>query len=191
MRTALLLLAILATPAFAGAIYKWVDEKGVTHYSDQPVPGATRMELSTGSNRWDSRASSVPASSPASSEPETPAGPPYRLLEITKPRQGDNVINTGGKVQVQISTDPMVQRGHTLRLVLDGQVVGDYPLNAPAWELSDVTRGQHTLVLAVEDSKGARLQTSAPTSFFVRQESIAQPPVGPTLRPPPKPQPRN
>ena len=53
MRTALLLLLALAAPvlsstAMATDVWKWVDEKGVTHYSDQPVAGATKIEVRTG-----------------------------------------------------------------------------------------------------------------------------------------------
>lgn len=36
----LLLLAATATPAAMGAMYKWVDEKGVTHYGDTLPPQA-------------------------------------------------------------------------------------------------------------------------------------------------------
>lgn len=36
---ACLLALLLATPA-AAEVYKWVDEQGVTHYSQQPPPGA-------------------------------------------------------------------------------------------------------------------------------------------------------
>jgi hypothetical protein len=44
----LLLAVALASPwPAAAALYKWVDEKGVTHYSEQPPPDgkATRLEL--------------------------------------------------------------------------------------------------------------------------------------------------
>lgn len=44
----ILLFVALASPwPAAAALYKWVDEKGVTHYSEQPPPDrkATRLEL--------------------------------------------------------------------------------------------------------------------------------------------------
>ena len=37
--------------------------------------------------------------------------------------------------------------------------------------------------------RGTRVREAGPVTFTVRQESISQPPVGPILRPPPKPQP--
>src|SRR5215207_5500773 len=53
MRTALLFLLALAASGLSGAasasdVWKWVDDKGVTHYSDQPVPGATKIEVRAG-----------------------------------------------------------------------------------------------------------------------------------------------
>lgn len=185
MRTALLLLAMLAAPAFAGQpIWKWVDEKGVTHYSDRPVPGATKMEIS-GGNRWDSAASSPPASSQSASQPA--AGPPYRTLEILTPKQGENVINTGGEVLVEILTNPVLQGDHTLRLYLNGRLVEGFAPRTTTYQLRDVPRGVHTVIVTVADQRGTQLQQSTIRSFNVRQESIAKPPVGPTLRPPPKP----
>jgi len=31
--------------ALAATVYKWVDENGVTHYSDQPHPGAQKVTV--------------------------------------------------------------------------------------------------------------------------------------------------
>lgn len=38
-------LAMSAGNAFAGAVYKWVDEQGVVHYSDQKPQGVSSEEL--------------------------------------------------------------------------------------------------------------------------------------------------
>ena len=43
IRHSLLLLLLLTSAAGAGSIYKWVDDQGVTHYSDQG-PEADRVE---------------------------------------------------------------------------------------------------------------------------------------------------
>lgn len=46
MRWLLLLLAGLALQAYAqGGLYKWVDEKGVVHYSDKPPAGKSGQKL--------------------------------------------------------------------------------------------------------------------------------------------------
>lgn len=191
MRTALLLLAMVATSAFAGqTVWKWVDERGVTHYSDRPVPGATKMELNVGAPTSDPAATpSYPANDGQDDRQDVPSGPAYRDFEIWKPSDGDTLVNTGGAVQVNIRIEPELQPGHSLALYLDGVLVegvGD----ALEYSLTEVPRGLHSLVAVINDRRGRRVQETAHVQFSVRQNSIANPPVGPALRPPPKPRPR-
>lgn len=68
-----LLLAVLSAPCQA-AIYKWVDEKGVTHYTEQPPASGKGQEIQ-----------------PRVTTPATPAAPPAekttRTTEQTPPRE--------------------------------------------------------------------------------------------------------
>jgi hypothetical protein len=62
MRAAPALLALCAAcaiAAHAGPMYKWVDEKGVTHFSDDPPPGGKAQKMDV-------------KPSPSSSEPSAP-----------------------------------------------------------------------------------------------------------------------
>jgi hypothetical protein len=186
MRTALyVLLVMAAVPAFAGqTVWKWVDERGVTHFSDQPVPGATKMELNS------SPRSSAEPTTPAYVSPPTrtrSSGPAYSRLVIESPQQDESIINTGGKVVVRLASTPALAQDHVVTLYLDGAQVQDFPANGMSHELSEVPRGTHTLRFAVSTRQGELIQESPPSTFHVRQESIANPPVGPTLRNPPKP----
>lgn len=188
MRTTLLLLALLAGPALAGqTVWKWVDSDGVTHYADRPVPGATRMELSTGTS---SSSSSPSFGSSVNTPDEDDAGPAYRTLEIWKPSQDETIVNSGGQVTLNVRVEPALQSGNSLFVYLDGRLLDGFAGNTQSFELTEVPRGTHTAVAVVTNNRGDRIQESAPVTFHVRQESVAQPPVGPALRPPPKPQPR-
>ncbi|HEY5810047.1 MAG TPA: DUF4124 domain-containing protein [Povalibacter sp.] len=192
MRTLSLLLVLLAAPVLAGqTVWKWVDADGVTHYTDRPVPGATRMELSTGSTVAGS--TYTPPSSPNVSSPQDPAAasPAYRNFEIWKPADEETIANTGGHVTVNIRLEPSLQPGHSLFLYMDGKLVEGYPQDALSFDLTEVARGTHRVVAMVNDGKGNRLRETAPVTFHVQQQSAATPPTGPSLRPPPpKPQPR-
>jgi hypothetical protein len=191
MRTTLLLLVLLAGPALASqTVWKWVDENHVTHYSDRPVPGATKMEVSGGRPGAANPSSNSDFSSAGSSSAQ-PAntGPIYRDFEIWKPADGETIVGTGGEVTVNVRVNPMLQPGHDINLYLDGALVDGYPGNTTSFDLKDVPRGEHNAI-AVITSNGKRIQETPPVRFSVRQESVAQPPVGPALRPPPKPQPR-
>lgn len=195
MRITPVLLVLWASFALSGpasanqTVWKWVDANGVTHYSDRPVPGATKMELNLGKS---SSAANTPAASSSSSSVSTTsanAGPVYRNFEIWKPGSDENITNTGGVVPVEVRIDPVLQPGHSLFLYLDGRLVEGYPDNTTSFELKEVARGMHTLRAIINAGSGTRVQETAQVVFNVLQASVAQPPVGPTLRPPPKPKP--
>ena len=196
MRTSLVLLASLAGIGFSSlglagqTVWKWVDENGVTHYADRPVPGATRVEISTGQSVGSSPASPGPTVSSGATPQPAASAPAYQTFEIWKPGNDETVPNTGGEVTVNIRLEPALRPGHFLRLYLDGRLVEGFPDDTVSFDLKDVPRGQHSLRAVIDTVGGMRLQETASVTFMVRQESIAQPPVGPALRPPPKPQPR-
>lgn len=189
MRTTLLLLVLLTGPALASqTVWKWVDESGVTHYSDRAVPGATKLEVSGRSSAYKSPDPSGFAP-PSDSQPQE-EGPQYRDFEIWQPSDGETIPNTGGNVSVNIRLDPGLQNGHSLFLYMDNRLIEGYPGNTLSFDLQEVPRGTHSLIAVINDASGLRVQESPRVSFTVRQASIAQPPVGPALRPPAKPQPR-
>jgi hypothetical protein len=187
MRMALYVLLALAAPAFAGqTVWKWVDDKGVTHYSDQPVPGATKMELNS-SNR--SNTDPKPSYTQQGPGRDIPAqkGPAYVRFVVESPQQDESIINTGGKLQVRLASTPAIGGGQEIAIYLDGARLEGLSRSSMSHELSDVPRGTHTLKAVVLGQNGTPLQETPPVTFHVRQESIAKPPVGPAMRPPPKP----
>lgn len=180
MRTALYFLLALAVPAFAGqTVYKWVDEKGVTHFSDQPTAGAEKVELSSGP----SRAAPAPTYSAPSSQ-DTPAeqGPVYSRFAIESPQQDEAVINTGGVVRVTVASSPALAGAHQISFYLDGSVVSDADPHSTTHEFKTMPRGTHTIKAVVSTIQGVKIQETPTVTFHVRQESAAQPPVGPSLR---------
>jgi len=186
MRTSILLIGLLALPAFAAqTVWKWVDDKGVVHLSDREVPGATKVEISS-SNK--SPGGTAPTySSVMSPAPPVNSGFSYRTLAISKPVNDQTFVNTAGQVSVSIQIDPALQYGHQLVLMLDGRQVTGFTRNTFQYDLKDIPRGSHTVSSEVLDDRGTRLQESPTVTFHVRQETIAKPPVGPALKPPPKP----
>ena len=190
MRTTLLLLVLLASPVLASqTVWRWVDETGVTHYSDRPVPGATRMEIASSNRAASPESNSYGSSSSSPPQPQTQNGPAYTDFVIWKPADGDTIPNSGGVVDVEVRVNPALRSGHELYLYLDGRLVEGYSTNTTSFTLTDLPRGEHA-VMAIISSNGNRIQETPPARFTVRQESIAQPPVGPAQQGPPKPQPR-
>lgn len=193
MRTALLLVLAFAASGLSGTassaeVWKWVDANGVTHYSDQPVPGAIRIEVRTGNVAQSNSPPSPSSATAAQSQDEGRAN--YLTLQIVRPTNDQNIINTGGRVDVEVRISPPLEATHRLSLLVDGRAVTGSGRNVSTYALTEVPRGTHTVSAIVTDAEGNTLQESPTVTFNVRQESIAQPPVGPALGQPPKPPPR-
>lgn len=187
MRTALMLLIAVTLPVFASqnTMWTWVGDQGVTHYSDRPRPGATQIQLSAPPPSSSPTSESLPA--PAlESQPPQAVEAAYTQFAIEQPQHDQTVINTGGVVNVSLQITPFLRPGHVLSLLLDGEPVTDFPLTGQNHALTEVPRGTHVLQAFIRDTRGTLIQQSEPISIHVRQTSIAQPPVGPALRPRPR-----
>lgn len=152
---------VLAAPALAQqSVWKWRDADGVVHYSDQPVPGAERVLLSTRDS------TSAPVTAQASTSNEPAAAPVYKNLEIWKPFP-EAAVN-GTQVSVGIRVEPGLAPGHSLWLYLDGRRVDSNTPNATEYELKELTGGKHSVTALIADAKGQRVLTSQSVAFFIQ-----------------------
>ena len=169
------LLFLTAAAAGAAELWRWVDEQGVVHYSDRPVPGAEKIVVS-GAQTFSAPA--VPAAGrDADDADDGQAGGEgvYRRLAITQPGPEETLWNIEGRLDVRIAVDPAVRGRHSLRVMLDGQRVEDVPPAATSFTLGNVFRGEHTLMVSIVDESGRELISSAPVTFFVQQTSLNNP----------------
>jgi hypothetical protein len=152
----LFLLVPLLSPA---AVYTWVDENGVTVYSDQPRDGARRLDLPGAGD---------PVPGPmygGDGEPVTG----YDLVEIVNPSSGDTLWSPDGTVEVLVELDPPLstEDGHTLSLILNGeQLVGGHA--SPRLLISKLIQTSYTLQIDVVGEDGAIIASSAPILFHLR-----------------------
>lgn len=166
------LLMVLSVGAAAGELWRWVDERGIVHYSDRPHPGAERIELAPAQSYT---APELPPPRPA--EPEPPRAPPviYSRLSIVSPEPGEVLWNIGGELNVQVDIEPQLRDGHELRVFLDGRPVERVPQAAEQFTIGEVYRGEHTLRAAIFDDQGRELRSSANITFYVQQTSLLNP----------------
>jgi hypothetical protein len=166
-------LTLASVSTFAATVYKWTDERGVVHYSDQPHPEAKEMDVKPAPP-----ISSVPPTASATPAPPNanaaPAGPIYSLCEIWRPEPDEVFLNTA-TMTARIRLEPQLQPGHTVSLSVDGRRVPDLPTTGTEFVISNLTRGTHTLLLLVEDAAYKRQCTSSPVTFHVRQPSVQAP----------------
>ena len=190
MRLACFVLLILAAAgAGAAELWRWVDDRGVVHYSDRPVPGAEQVTIS-GAQTFSAPA--MPAETGDGDDGGQADGSVYRQLAIVQPAQDETLWNIEGRLDVRVAVDPVIQGRHSLQVFLDGQRVEDIPPDATAFTLGNVFRGEHTLTASIVDEAGRQLVSSAPVKFFVQQTSLNNPnnPNNNPPRPTPLPAPR-
>jgi hypothetical protein len=164
-------------------MWTWTDSNGITHYSDTPVQGAKKIQLS---------GYGAPAPAPTADAPSSAARPAssrearvvdYRSIEITQPEEGASYFGADAAVNVAIETDPQLAQGHRVVIYFDGK-----PMQGDS--IGNLARGAHTLVAAIKDDDGTELLRSATRTIYVQQPSVNSPAaVGPSLRPKPTPLP--
>lgn len=182
LRTRLLLVTVLlgavpmASPA--ATLYKWVDDQGVVHYSDQPEPGAEKIKVKP-AQTFKGGTPRV-ANAPASSAPT--AGPPLSRLAIESPTPEQVFINQSG-VDVVADVQPGLLSGQQVVFLLDGKPVEGLGPESTSVTLDLVARGTHSVAVQVLDERGRVVATSSSVTFYVREPTLNKAPKGPSITP--------
>lgn len=163
----------------AAEVYRYVDEKGNTVFTDQPRPGAQRMFIEPAP----ATSVVVPVLPPSPQSVSKPQGKPgseifagYTDLRITQPTSGEALLNTVGDVDVSLNLHPALRTdlGHGLTVLLDGTPVvqNTTRLNLV---LNNVDRGEHVLEAYVQDATGQVLIQAMPVRFTLQRPSLLLP----------------
>lgn len=167
----IILLLLLCAGAASAQVYKWIDEDGVVHYSDQPAPGAERIDIEQNTApAAPPRRSSSAATRTAEPEPEPTKAFAYTSLSFTSPTAEQTLWNIGGTLNVAVSLSPGLRNGDQVRFYFDGEA---QPVSGPSVQLEEVWRGAHNLQAEVLDPNGVLMIRSEPIRFYVQQTSIA------------------
>ncbi len=165
-----LLLILIAVPALAQTVYRWVDKNGVVHYSDQPHQNAKEVKLGS--------ATVLPFKVSGADQPETAprpatASPPSYQVKILAPAPGTTIWPVNYKIHAQVRVTPPLGGGALLKYELDGKTMGK-PTHSTSVELKPVYRGTHTLTVSVLGPKGNAVATGS-SKFYARQHSLLHP----------------
>ena len=172
-----MLVGLLAAASVMAEAYKWVDEDGVTHYSDRPREGAEVVQLSeytktTGAQIY--RAPPRSAEDPAAAAPEEAAFK-YDSLSVASPGAEETLWNIEGVLNVSLALSPGLQRGHQVRVYFDGQ---PRMVNGTSFQIDEVWRGVHNIQAEIIDETGKLMIRSRTNRFYVQQNSIIRQPTG-------------
>jgi hypothetical protein len=174
MRTLLFTLFWMSTVASAATVYKWVDENGVTHFSDQPHENAQKVELKapqTYSAPKDTQSAARRNTPPSNNSKPAPA---YQSCSISEPANDQMFMNTS-TVTAGVSVQPAVRSGDTAVVTLDGQRVPGVPASGGQFTISPVDRGTHTIQVSIQDPDGKTVCSSPSVTFHVQQPSLLNP----------------
>ena len=181
-------MVLVMTNLAAAEVYRWVDDSGVTHFSDRPREGAERITINPAQtySAPEARVSRSERDEPKEEKEETTA---YTSVAISSPQAGQAMTNTGGLVQVAIQTQPPINVNHKARVYLDGRVAEELAGGRSSTQLKEVSRGEHNLRVDIQDSTGRTLGQSDTVKFSVIQPSVLNrnnpnAPVRPTPLPP-------
>ena len=156
----------------AATVYKWVDERGVTHYSDQPHPQA--QELDVQPKNLVSTPSDQASTTSSATQPPATAGESYRC-DLIRPEPDEVFLNTS-TISARVQVDPQLSAGDQIAIAIDGKRVQNQPTRGTEFVIPDVERGTHTIMIAVYDSSGkTQLCTTGAVTFHVRQPSVQAP----------------
>ena len=165
------LMSLVCSLALAATVYKWVDENGIVHYSDQPHPNAQKVGVQPAQTY---KAGDVPAAPGGPTAPPAAAPPPYQGCAIAQPTDGQTFTSVDS-LSIIVRTDPALRPGDQIFLILDGQPLNGGAATGSQFSLTPVDRGTHTLQAVVRDNDGGvRCQTPGVT-YNVQQPSLLSP----------------
>lgn len=166
------LIALIVGSAYATDVYKVVDKNGNVSFTDQPPAESAagtveRVQVSSPN----SAAPPLDMRKPQTPAPEAEAVA-YETL-ITSPPDGTTIPMGPGNFVVSALADPALG-GDRLRLLVDGEPLGE-PQSSGNWQLTNVNRGEHQLVVERVNNRGKALDRSSPVTVYVMRPSINSP----------------
>ena len=167
------LIWIACSVATAGTtVYKWVDENGVTHYSDQPHEKASKVEVRDPTTYSSKNVPSV-VTPPQPPGEDAPPGT-YDSCSVSQPTP-DQVFLNVYSATVSVDTVPVLRPGDRIVVTLDGRPLTEQAGAQTSFTIDPIDRGTHTVEATVQDPTGRPVCTTPSVTFHVRQNSVRSP----------------
>jgi Domain of unknown function (DUF4124) len=176
MRRILFTLMLLSSPLALGTtVYKWVDEYGVIHYSDQPHENAEKLQVQ-GVQTYSASAATVRSPSPpAQFAPRAaPSAKPYKACIIAQPVDQQNLPNAES-LAVRVASEPMPRAEDRIFITMDGQALNGGQPTGLNFNVTRIDRGEHTLSAQIRGPGDEVLCRTEPVTIFVQQHNLFTP----------------
>lgn len=184
MRNLIILLSLLISISASAQVYKWVDEKGVVHYTDQPptqnakpakLPPLQTYKGGAVPNNLDKFAKPVAGSKAAASGAAT--------IKILSPGPDETYrSDSESSVPVSVLVSPSLAEGEMLAYYLNGAVQGA-PTRSASFTINNVERGSHNISVGLVSAGGQEIARSATVTVHMKQNVIQKAPPPPPKKP--------
>jgi hypothetical protein len=165
-------MSLACSVALATTVYKWVDDNGVIHYSDQPHANAEKIQVQ-GAQTYSASAATM--RSPSQSAPRAaPAANPYKGCAIVQPVDQQNLPNVDS-VLVRVVSEPMPRAEDRVFITMDGQGLNGGQATGLSFNVTPIDRGEHSVSAQIRGPSDEVLCRATPVSFFVQQHNLFSP----------------
>lgn len=172
--TTIAMLLLASTLPVQAAVYKWIDEQGNVHYSDEPNhPAAEKIHVAPAPTYTPGP---LPEFQSQSEQQQPPAlDENYSSLSISAPANDAVLWDTGNEVMISVSLQPALKTdlGHKLEFSLDGEPVGES--TSTSYLITGIERGTHQITARVVNASGVALDSDSVT-IHMRQRTITDAP---------------
>ncbi|WP_165831392.1 DUF4124 domain-containing protein [Abyssibacter profundi] len=159
----------------AGEIYRYVDEQGRVHYTDEPPPQYERkaeaLTLDGVQTYEGRRLQTQPRAPRRESDDRGEVG--YERVQLMRPASEQTIRDPSHTLTVSVQVAPPLRTklGHRLQYFLDGQPAGA-PTTSTSRTLTEVYRGTHTVQVVVVDGSGRQLAQTERRTVFMKPPSV-------------------
>ncbi|GIU02055.1 DUF4124 domain-containing protein [Shewanella morhuae] len=164
MRSLTLIGLMLFSMLAQAVVYKWVDKDGKVHYSDEPQPNAQIVELKDKTLNQ----ISLPLPKTDMDDANQAIESIQYQVNITSPSEEETVRNNNGDFEVVATITPELKGQYLMAIKLDGKPIGQ-PQIGNVFQLKNIDRGQHTLVVDAMTQNGKVFASSPPRKIFLHQ----------------------
>lgn len=167
MTRMLIIALVFASAAVSAQIYRTTDEQGNVVFTDRP-PAAQGSDVEAVElNRTNTTPppEERPDLAPATRQDKAARAPDYAVSVIAP--TNDTVIPMGpGNFSVAATTSPALAQGESLQLILSGTPWQE-PQSRGQWNLTNIRRGEHDIVVLRLDADGKEVAASEPVRILV------------------------
>ncbi|MCF7982110.1 MAG: DUF4124 domain-containing protein [Pseudomonadales bacterium] len=163
-----LILSVSVNNLLAEEVYRQVDAEGNITFSDQPNPGAEKIDVAPTNVQHFPK---PPVTKPPTDKSAEKAS--YKSLAISSPIN-DSTIRDPGDVLISAKISPALRKNHKVIFLDNGQPLGD-PTRSLSMQLINLSRGTHMIQVQVIDTENKVLISSTPIAIHVHRNSIIKP----------------